>query len=148
MSANSTPRGPANLGPCRTAPTRGNDLGQHARRCRETLAAEVPLAGWKRSINQDILKSSKTGTIARPMSYPTCGNPAGMGQLKEAAMRTETAIDRVRRELHRVLDHMRADLDRIEILMAALSAFRSPVPDYEPDFRNMPHLMLTAHELR
>jgi hypothetical protein len=43
---------------------------------------------------------------------------------------------------------MRADLDRIEILMAALSAFRSPVPDYEPGFRNMPHLMLTAHELR
>src|SRR5665811_2560014 len=56
-------------------PTRGNDLGQHARRCRETLAAEVPIAGCKRSINQDILKSSKTGTIARPMSYPTCGNP-------------------------------------------------------------------------
>jgi len=56
-------------------PTRGNDLGQYARRCRETLAAEVPIAGCKRSINQDILKSSKTGTIARPMSYPTCGNP-------------------------------------------------------------------------
>src|SRR5450759_5652139 len=35
-----------------------------------------------------------------------CGNPAGMGQLKEAAMRTETAIDQVRRELHRVLAHM------------------------------------------
>ena len=81
------------------------------------------------------------------MSYPTCGNPAGMGQLKEAAMRTETAIDQVRRELHRVLAHMRADLDRIEILMAALSAFSRPVPDYEPAFRNMRHLMLTAHEL-
>jgi hypothetical protein len=70
-----------------------------------------------------------------------------MGQLKEAAMRTETAIDQVRRELHRVLAHMRADLDRIEILMAALSAFSRPVPDYEPAFRNMRHLMLTAHEL-
>jgi len=43
---------------------------------------------------------------------------------------------------------MRADLDRIEILMAALSAFSRPVPDYEPCFRNMHHLMLTAHELR
>ena len=62
-------------------------------------------------------------------------------------MRTETAIDQVRRELHRVLAHMRADLDRIEILMAALSAFSRPVPDYEPAFRNMRHLMLTAHEL-
>jgi hypothetical protein len=70
-----------------------------------------------------------------------------MGPTKETAMRTETATDRVRRELHRVLDHMRADLDRIEILMAALSAFSRPVPDYEPGFRNMRHLMLTAHEL-
>jgi len=63
-------------------------------------------------------------------------------------MRTETAIDRVQLELHRVLDHMRADLDRSEILMAALSAFSRPVPDYEPCFQNMHHLMLTAHELR
>ena len=62
-------------------------------------------------------------------------------------MRTETAIDRVTCELHGVLDHMRADIDRIEILMAALSAFRRPVPNYEPAFRNMRHLMLTAHEL-
>ena len=47
-------------------------------------------------------------------------------------MRTETAIDRVKRDLHRALDNMRADLDRIEILAAALSAFSKPVPDYEP----------------
>jgi len=60
-------------------------------------------------------------------------------------MRAETSIDRVKRELHRVLGHMR--VDRIEILMAALSAFSRPVPDYEPAFRNMRHLMLTAHEL-
>jgi hypothetical protein len=31
--------------------------------------------------------------------------------------------------------------------MAALSAFSRPVPDYEPAFLNMRHLMLTAHEL-
>jgi len=62
-------------------------------------------------------------------------------------MRTETAINRMRRELHRVLDGMRADLDRIEILTAALSAFSRPVPDYEPGFRHMGHLTLTAHEL-
>ena len=41
----------------RDTPTRGNDVGQHVRRCCGTLAAEVPLAAWKRSINQDILKS-------------------------------------------------------------------------------------------
>ncbi|HEY5167511.1 MAG TPA: hypothetical protein VII80_06895 [Pseudolabrys sp.] len=46
-----------------------------------------------------------------------------------------------------MLDHMRADLDRVEILTAALSAFTKPVPDYEPSFRHMRHLMLTTHEL-
>ena len=59
---------------------------------------------------------------------------------------TETAIDRVRRDLHRVLDHMRADLDRVEILTAALGAFSRPVPDYDrlPHLR---HMTLSAHEL-
>jgi hypothetical protein len=66
---------------------------------------------------------------------------------RERAMRTETAIDRVRHDLHRALDHMRADLDRIEILTAALGAFSRPIPDYEPSFRHMRHLTLTAHEL-
>ena len=66
---------------------------------------------------------------------------------RERAMRTEAAIDRVTCELHGVLDHMRANLDRIEILTAALSAFSRPIPDYEPSFRHMRHLMLTAHEL-
>jgi hypothetical protein len=62
-------------------------------------------------------------------------------------MRTETAIDRVKRDLHRALDNMRADFDRIEILSAALSAFSKPVPEYEPFFRHMRHLELKAHEL-
>jgi hypothetical protein len=63
------------------------------------------------------------------------------------AMRTETAIDRVKRDLHCVLDNVRDDLDRIDILSAALSAFSKPVPDYEPTFQHMRHLMLNAHEL-
>ena len=62
-------------------------------------------------------------------------------------MRTDTAIDRVRRELHRVLDNVRADLDRIEILTAALSAFCRPIPDYEPSFQHLRHMTLSAHEL-
>jgi hypothetical protein len=62
-------------------------------------------------------------------------------------MGKETAIDRVRRELQRVLDHVRSDLDRIEILTAALSAFCRPVPEYEPSFRHLRHLSLSAHEL-
>jgi hypothetical protein len=53
----------------------------------------------------------------------------------------------VRRELHRVLDNVRADLDRIEILTAALSAFCRPIPDYEPSFQHLRHMTLSAHEL-
>ena len=62
-------------------------------------------------------------------------------------MNSENAIDRVRRELLRVIDHARADLDRIEILTAALSAFSKPVPDYEPAFRHMHKLALSEHEI-
>ena len=62
-------------------------------------------------------------------------------------MRTETAIDRIKRDLHGALDNMRADLDRVDILSAALSAFSKPVPDYEPTFQHMRHLTLNAHEI-
>ena len=62
-------------------------------------------------------------------------------------MKTETAIDRVRRELHRVLDNMIADLNRVEILTAAMSAFGKPVPDYESGFRHMRNLTLRGYQL-
>ena len=62
-------------------------------------------------------------------------------------MRVETAIDRVKSELHRSLDVMRGDLDRIEILAAALGAFSKPVPNYEPTFRHLRHLAQDVHEL-
>jgi hypothetical protein len=53
----------------------------------------------------------------------------------------------VRRELRRVLDHVRADLDRIEILTAALNAFSKPVPDYEPAFQHINGLALKQHQI-
>ena len=62
-------------------------------------------------------------------------------------MRVETGIERVRCELIRALDQTRADLDRVEIWTAAMSAFSRPVPDYEPSFRHMRELKLTTHEL-
>jgi hypothetical protein len=62
-------------------------------------------------------------------------------------MKPESAIDRVRRELRRVLDHVRADLDRIEILTAALNAFNKPVPDYEPAFQHINGLALKQHQI-
>ncbi len=62
-------------------------------------------------------------------------------------MRPENAIDRMKHELHRSLDTMRGDLDRIEILAAALGAFSKPIPEYEPTFRHMHQLALVAHEI-
>jgi hypothetical protein len=62
-------------------------------------------------------------------------------------MKPDTAIDRVKRDLHDVVDCMHADLNRIEILTAALSAFSRPVPDYEPNFHHLRHLTLDAQEL-
>jgi hypothetical protein len=63
-------------------------------------------------------------------------------------MKSEPAIDRVRRDLARVLDDLHAELDRVEILTAALIAFSTPVPDYEPVFQHMRPMMLTAHQFR
>jgi len=62
-------------------------------------------------------------------------------------MKPESAIDRVRRELRRVLDHVCADLDRIEILTGALNAFSKPVPNYEPTFQHINGLALKQHQI-
>lgn len=48
----------------------------------------------------------------------------------------KTARERLRRELHHVLHNLRADIERAEMLTAALDAFSKPVPDYEPTFRH------------
>jgi hypothetical protein len=63
-------------------------------------------------------------------------------------MTSEPAIDRVRRELLGVLDDMHAELDRVEILTAALFAFSTPIPDYEPVFQHMLPMMLATHQIR
>jgi hypothetical protein len=60
---------------------------------------------------------------------------------------TDSAMDRVTSELLRALDHTRAELDSIELLSAALSAFTQPVPDYEPRFQHVHGLALTRHEI-
>jgi hypothetical protein len=62
-------------------------------------------------------------------------------------MATEAAIERVKKELNRVFDQTRAELDRIEILAAGLAAFNAPVPGYEPTFHHLRQLNLEAHEL-
>jgi hypothetical protein len=62
-------------------------------------------------------------------------------------MGTETATDRVKRELDGALDTMRADLDRVELLAVALSVFSHPVLDYEPRFHHLQRVPLSAHEI-
>jgi hypothetical protein len=58
-------------------------------------------------------------------------------------MGTTDATERVKRELHRAVDNVRAEIDRIEILAAALAAFSQPVPSYDPYFHHM--RSLSAH---
>ena len=62
-------------------------------------------------------------------------------------MQPENAIDQVKRELQGAIEKMHSELDRVEILSAALNAFCQPVPEYEPRFCHMAHLTANAQEL-
>lgn len=59
-----------------------------------------------------------------------------------------TAGDRLKRELQRAIEHIRVELDKIEVLSAALAAFSKPVPDYEPGFRHLRHVTASVLELK
>lgn len=63
-------------------------------------------------------------------------------------MRKESAPEQLRQDLHRLFENIRGDLDRIELLVAAIGAFSRPIPDYEPGFRHLQQSILNAHELR
>jgi hypothetical protein len=58
-----------------------------------------------------------------------------------------TAADRLKRELHRAVERIRTELDKIDVLSAAMAAFSKPVPDYEPGFRHLRHVTASAMEL-
>ncbi|HEY2758610.1 MAG TPA: hypothetical protein VGJ01_23100 [Pseudolabrys sp.] len=62
-------------------------------------------------------------------------------------MATATAADRVKCEINNALDNVRAEIDRIEILAAALAAFARPIPEYESGFQHLRHLTVHAQEL-
>ena len=62
-------------------------------------------------------------------------------------MGTDVPTDRVKKELLRAFDNTRAELDRIEILVAGLAAFNMPIPSYEPTFRHLPQLNRNVQEL-
>jgi len=52
-------------------------------------------------------------------------------------MGTEATTDHLRRRLHCLIEGMRDDFDRIEIILGALSGYCRPVPDYEPRFNDL-----------
>ncbi len=62
-------------------------------------------------------------------------------------MSPENATNHLKRELKRAVETLRADLDRVELLTAALSAFHRPIPEYEPTFHHPQRMSLSAHEL-
>lgn len=57
------------------------------------------------------------------------------------------ATDRLKNDLYRVVDSLRADLDRVEILIAALNVFSRPVPNYEPRFQHLQQFGLKKYEI-
>jgi hypothetical protein len=57
-------------------------------------------------------------------------------------------VERLKREIHRALDSVDAQLARLEILTAALAAFSRPIPDYDLSFQHQRHLTASATVLR
>jgi len=62
-------------------------------------------------------------------------------------MRKESAPERLRQDMTRLFDTIRGDLDRVELLSAAVCAFNRPIPDYEPRFVHLQHALVNAQEL-
>ena len=59
----------------------------------------------------------------------------------------KAASERLKHDLRGAVRNVRAELERIEILAAALYGFSAPVPDYEPTFQHLPTSQLNHHEL-
>ena len=59
----------------------------------------------------------------------------------------QTAMERLKQDMSGALRNVHAELERVEILAAALYGFSAPVPDYEPTFHNVSPAQLNEHEL-
>ena len=60
---------------------------------------------------------------------------------------TEAAREQIKRELDEALDTMRSELDRVELLAAALNVFSHSIPNYQPRFHHLNRVTLKAQEL-
>ncbi len=56
-------------------------------------------------------------------------------------------MERLKQDLGGALRNVHAELERVEILAAALYGFSAPVPDYEPTFHHIAPAQLIQHEL-
>ena len=59
----------------------------------------------------------------------------------------QTTMERLKQDMSGALRNVHAELERVEILAAALYGFSAPVPDYEPTFRHLAPAELGRHEL-
>jgi hypothetical protein len=59
----------------------------------------------------------------------------------------KAVMERLRQDLGGALRNVHAELERVEILAAALYGFSAPVPDYEPTFHHILPAQLNEHEL-
>jgi hypothetical protein len=59
----------------------------------------------------------------------------------------QTAMERLKTDLGGALRNVHAELERVEILAAALYGFSAPIPDYEPTFRHISPAQLNSHQL-
>jgi hypothetical protein len=62
-------------------------------------------------------------------------------------METDNATQQLSQALQATLEKMSRDLNRVELLTAALTGFSRPVPDYEPAFLHLHNATLREHEL-
>ena len=56
-------------------------------------------------------------------------------------MTVAEANEKIERQLQEAIDHLRADLVRVEIWASALTGFSRPIPDYQPADDMTRHLL-------
>lgn len=54
----------------------------------------------------------------------------------------------LRHEMHRAVERIGLELEKMEILAAAMAAFSRPVPEYDHNFQHQRHLTASATVLR
>ena len=67
---------------------------------------------------------------------------------KHALQLDSPPAEGLRCEMHRAVERIGRELEKLEILAAAMAAFSRPVPEYDTQFRHQRHLTASATVLR